>query len=493
MFIGIFTLFAAGIATGLAFTPTYFIPGVLGLSYLLKNIDLSYDKTEAFKQGYIFGFGFFLASLYWISVGVSVYIEQFWWAIPFALFGLPLIMAFFPAFTSAFVFRYRNSNYFHLMFCCVWVFSEWVSSWIFTGLPWCVLGYSLSFSVELIQAASVISVFGLSFCVIYIASMFYTKHDLITRILISILIVLSMISYGFKRVEANPTQLTGIKVRIVQPSIPQTEKWDPSVIWQNIDRHIELSTLPGDPHIIIWSEAALVIPHTIAPLRDLLIAMLKEKDQILITGGISNNGKQEDEFELYSALLGINKSGYLEFEYHKSHLVPFGEYMPLKDILPMKKITPGIIDYTQGNPEIVTLKKYNLKIKPQICYESIFPGEVLVSNQEADVIINITNDAWYGKTSGPYQHLNIARMRALESGLPLIRAANNGISAIVDPVGRMLQELPLNKFSVIDGYLPKKLVTQTSFSKYRYIPLVLLVSIVLLLQILVWKMKKILS
>ncbi|KJV95054.1 apolipoprotein N-acyltransferase [Rickettsia amblyommatis str. Darkwater] len=156
--------------------------------------------------------------------------------------------------------------------------------------------------------------------------------------------------------------------------------------------------------------------------------------------------------------------------------------MPLKKILPFKKLTYGLIDYKEGNGGLVYLEKYNLKIKPLICYESIFPDFVQTNNEIADVIINITNDAWYGKSSGPYQHFHISRSRAVENGLPMIRVANNGISAIVDPFGRTIKKLNLNEINYTQGLIPKKLISPTIFSQFGNVTILLLIVFILLIN-----------
>jgi apolipoprotein N-acyltransferase len=276
-----------------------------------------------------------------------------------------------------------------------------------------------------------------------------------------------MITYGTLRLEKNPTTFSNINIRLVQPSIPQVAKWDANEFWKNLDKHIDLSSEQSTPYpdLIIWSEAALVVPYKYQPIKDKLKQLLKGTGSILITGGVSDNEKHGDDFEIYTAMQAINEFDEVLFEYHKSHLVPFGEYMPFKNILPMKKITPGFLDYTQGTGGLVYIDKLNLVIKPLICYESIFSDFVKTNTQVADVIINITNDSWYGKSSGPYQHLYMSKIRAVENGLPMLRVANNGISAIIDPTGRVIQKLQLNQVGIIDGKIPNKLKSQTIYYK----------------------------
>jgi apolipoprotein N-acyltransferase len=416
--------------------------------------------------------------------------DEFWWAIPLGLFGIPLFMALFIACGCFLSWHFRESKFYHFIFCVSWVFFEWLTSWIFTGLPWAVMGYALSFSTILIQGASLFSVFGLSFLTVYIGSGLYpfiTKQSHIFRpiLVTSFITCLSLFYYGYSHLADNPTTLTDIKVRLVQPSIPQTSKWDPEIFWDNLDKHIELSTRPGNPDIIIWSEAALTIPYHLKPVTEVLKSAFTNDNQILILGAVSTDKIESVDFKLFSSLVAMDRRAATIFEYHKSHVVPFGEYIPFKSFLPFKKLTHGIIDYTQGVREVVSLNKYNLKIQPMICYESIFPAEVRIANSDADVIINVTNDAWYGNSSGPYQHFEISRMRTIENGLPMIRVGNNGISAIIDPVGRVIDSMELNGYDILDGFIPQKISKKTIYSVYGYSILLLLMAIVLILQVLV--------
>ncbi|MGI4752649.1 MAG: apolipoprotein N-acyltransferase [Janthinobacterium lividum] len=481
-----------GLLSGLVFAPTFLLPALLTLSYLCYLVQKSKDWQEAAKLGYIFGFGHFLSGIYWISIGVSVYISDFWWAIPFALFGLPIILAFFVSASCVFSFFVRNNKYYHFIFCLYWVLFEWVRSWIFTGLPWNLIGYAFSFSDILIQSLNIIGIYGLSFIVIYISTSFYpffTKQfDQLKVLLLTSSITLAVIiTYGSLRLHNYPTNFTDIKVRLVQPSIPQTEKWSEEEFWHNLMLHINLSENSQPIDLVIWSEAALVVPYDIPVVKSELLGLLNSVDATLITGGISDNKKRGEDFELYTAMYALEKNGNKLFEYHKSHLVPFGEYMPFKKILPFKKLTHGFIDYTEGNGGLVHLDKYNLKIKPLICYESIFPDFVRTNNETADVIINVTNDAWYGKSSGPYQHFHISKSRAVENGLPMVRVANNGISAITDPLGRVVKKLDLNETNYIDGLIPKKLDSPTIFSKFGNITILLIVFFIFLVNYLLDK------
>ncbi len=480
----------AGLLSGLIFAPTFLIPAVFALSLLCFQVYKSMSWRHAAIYGFIFGFGHFLTGLYWISIGVSVYIEEFWWALPFALFGLPLVLSCFIAASCYICWFIRNSKYYHFVFCVVWVFFEWLRSWIFTGLPWNLLGYALSFSEILIQVTSIVSIYGLSFVVIYIATSLHhllvkQRCDFVIALTTAGLILVIIIVHGVFRLHNNPVKFLNIQVRLVQPSIPQLAKWDLTQFWQHLDLHLSLSQAPGNPDLIIWSEASLVVPYTHPSIKYKLLEMLNNTGAILLAGGITDNGKQDDAVQIYTALYALKADGEQLFEYHKSHLVPFGEYMPLKHIIPLKKLTPGFIDYTEGTANIVKLDKFNLVIRPLICYESIFPNEARVSNSIADVIINVTNDGWYGNSSGPHQHFYISRMRAIENGMPMIRVANNGISVIIDPLGRIIKKLNLNQIGFVDGFIPEKLATPTLYSLFGDSTTLIIVFLVLIMQFMI--------
>lgn len=481
--------------SGLTFAPIFFLPGLFTLSFLCYKTKTAINWQQATKIGFIFGFGHFLTGLYWVSIAIRVYINEFWWAIPFVLFGLPVILACFIACVCGLSFFAKNNNYYQFIFCLYWVFIEWVRSWIFTGFPWNLLGYTLSFSDTLIQASSIIGVYGLSFLVIYISTSIYClKYKvLLPQSITSILLIITVSLYGTFRLNNNPTTFSDIKVRLVQPSIPQTSKWNIKEFWYNLDLHIELSEKDNNPDLIIWSETALVVSSSYEPIKKRLLQMLAPSNAILLSGGVSDNGEKNSALQLYNSLSALTADGRKLFDYHKSHLVPFGEYMPLKKLWLLPEITADFLDYTEGKGELVRIDKFNWTIKPLICYESIFPDFVRTSNKVADLIVNVTNDTWYGNSSGPYQHFQISRMRSIENGLPLLRVANNGISAVIDPLGRVIKKLKLNEIGYIDSLVPSKLCFETVYSKFGDITALLEIIMVLIAHILIKTLLKLLS
>ncbi len=469
--------FICGCILNFAFAPYFFFPFLLSLGFFAYLIKRCVNKVEAIKIGWIFGFSFYICNLYWISVGVSVYVAEFWWAIPLALVALPAILAFYMSLIALTSFYVRNKYFYINSFTIIWIIFELLRAHLFTGFPWDIICYSFAFSEDAIQITSLIGPYGLGAIIVFSFSSFsylleknYIKFSMC--IIVSIILWTFTLYYGNNRLLHTPTIEYDIKVRLVQPSIKQSDKWSIDMFWENFNQHKALSIeniSDSHPDIIIWPEAAVTIQPTYSQVINALRLVLSNTDATLITGGVTDNLSQIDrkKDKLFTSIYALKFTGSLIFEYHKSHLVPFGEYMPLRSILPINKITPGIIDFYPGKPGfIVGLDDFNLRIRPLLCYEVIFPDEVRMSNKDANIILNLTNDAYYGNTSGPYQHFYMARMRAVENGIPLIRVANNGISAIFDPLGRIIIQTKLNEITYIEGYIPASLKNETLYSSY---------------------------
>lgn len=442
------------------------MPGIFAISVLCAQIVHSTSRKEAAIYGYLFGLGLYLSTTYWISFGMSVYHEQLWWIIPLVFLGIPASMAVFYSLLSIFTWHFKHFILFHSIFCIAWILLEWLMSWLFTGFPWILMGYTFSISTILIQSSSIFGILGLSFIATYIGSTIYSSKMISIRIIVSMIMIIYAVFYGIYRLHKYPTVLSQLKVRIVQPSITQRSKWDPHTFWKNLDQHVTMSNYLGDPDIILWSESAVTVPYYYPPVLSTLGSVFTKQNQILLLGGINDNNMRGNRYKIYSSLIALDNNKKLKFDYHKSRLVPFGEYVPFATYLPIQKITYGKVDYTPGQRSILYLDSLNLYIQPLICYEAIFSEEVRIKNNKTDLIVNITNDGWYGNSSGPYQHFEISKMRAIENGLPMIRAGNNGISAIIDPVGRVLKKLNLNEVTTIDYLIPLKLSLPTIFSTY---------------------------
>ena len=459
--------FIAGILCSIAHAPLFFTPGLIGFSVLVYIICQAKSYREAITRNIAFGYGYFGYGLYWISIGISVYIDDFWWLIPICLLGMPLIFCILTSFAAAVAWKYKENIHYVLIYTIAWIFIEWLTTWIFTGLPWMLVGYSAGFSDIISQMASLCGVIGISFILFNLSSTFYyiwqpdvslKKHDIYYMICILGLISL----FGVVRLENNPTKFLDVKVRIVQPSIAQSDKWDRDIFWQNLGLHKKASLVNTGvkPDIILWSEAAVTAPIQLPIIRKYLNDVAKISGALLITGSVSESGGKH-----YTSASAIDPFGNMIFEYHKRHLVPFGEYVPWKEFLPIKKLTAGFEDYAAGEGDkvfTIEVRKTKLKIRPLICYESVFGSEVKA--EDADLLLNLTNNAWYGDSAGPYQHFYIGKFRAIESGIPMVTVANNGISGVVDSMGRIISKTKIDDIITLDSLIPQKMQKGTIYN-----------------------------
>jgi apolipoprotein N-acyltransferase len=433
------------------------IPSISGILWLTESIT---QKRHMFWAMGTYFWGYFCVSLYWISVCFHVDWTHFWWLIPPTALGLPLVLAFVQALpVLALPIKPKPTQRF-VWLLVGWIGGEILRSFLFTGLPWALAGHILADVSFLAQGAAIGSVYGLSAFVVMVASAPYfwhrTKCWMYASSVITITIILAI--WGWHRLQT-PLEYHPHIIRFVQPNIAQSLKWDPLEARRNLETLISLSQGPG-ADIIVWPEAAT--SYWLAQDKNArqYIAQHMPQGSTLISGIV-----RIDATGPYNSLMAMDNQGTVIGLYDKSHLVPFGEYIPLRaladKILPGKiqKITHGIQDTVPG-PGPSTLQVGNLPtFLPQICYEIIFPLWLQKWNAglKFDWVVVVTNDAWYGDTAGPYQHLNIARIRAIEYGVPVVRVANTGISAMIDPYGRILQSMPLNTQGRFDMTLPKPL------------------------------------
>ena len=475
------TLAIAGAILALAFAPLQWIPlawvSFLSVFYALDQIE---SPKSAFWDGWLFGFSFFVASLYWVAIATTVDLAAFWWVIPFALFGLPFILAFFVGPVFYLSVRFSDAGWSRIiLFAIIWTVFEWLRTHLFTGFPWNLLGYIWTALVPVMQLASWGGVYLLSFVTLLVIGITHwgLKGGLVEkRIMLGTYIVsILAIILSFSRLQETPISTTGPWMRLVQPSIPQSLKWDPAQRENNLYRLLTLSHAQGEkpPQILIWPESAVSFLLDQEPRLCRLISQVIPEGSYLITGAPRRTPLEVEPVQIWNSVLILNHEGAVLKHYDKFHLVPFGEYIPWRkelshymDLSWMKKVTAGAIDFSMGvGPETLSFDHLP-PFSPLVCYEAIFPGAV-VSTQDPrpDWLLNVTNDAWYGDSFGPYQHLEIVRMRAVEEGLPLVRAANNGVSAVFDAYGRKIVSIPLNEIGIRDFQLPSAL-PPTVYSQY---------------------------
>src|SRR3990167_3552456 len=404
--------FILGALGALAFAPLYIFPALLlsfsAIWFLLETeIEEGSSAFRIFILGWWFGLGHFTAGLYWIAHALFVDLGAFWWLIPFTLLGIPSLLAIFTG--VAFV------------LIKLWPFPGLSRAFAFAGI-W--LGLEWLWGQNRLKTSEVIDTPSLA-------------------------------------------------IRLVQPNIPQTLKWSVAQKESNFKQLLTMTTLPSALPLkaVIWPETAIPFFLEQDKFRRLLIAEALPKDALLFTGALRRTGPKE----IRNSIIVLDKESQILSFCDKFHLVPFGEYIPFRETLDdlfgqgsIKKITVGAIDFKAGaGPESISLPTDFPTFSGLVCYEVIFPSAVINPSQKRPLwMLNVTNDAWYGKTSGPYQHFEMARMRAIEEGIPLVRSANSGISGVFDAYGRVMGSIPLGTRGVLDILLPPPTQKVTFYGRW---------------------------
>lgn len=465
-----------GLLAAAAFAPLWLlpllVPAFTGLCWLLDGV--ARGRT-AFAVGWAFGAGHFFGGLYWVGIAMTVDFARFWWFMPVAVGGLAFGLALFIGGATWIAWRAAASGAARLLFlCAAWLVMEWLRSWVLTGFPWNQLGTVWAFAALPMQAASLVGVWGLSLATLLAAAapaLLGTagagRREALLTLGLSWLLLALLLLYGALRLAGAPAPgeavVPGVTLRLVQPSVEQSAKWEASLRTRHVQQLIDLTQGPGYERVthVVWPETA--VPYDLshdAGLRSVL-AQFVPPDGLLIAGA----PRYEQGEGAWNALYAIDAAGDVVAVYDKTHLVPFGEYVPFREILGALAI-PVTQGSFEAGPGLVSLPLPGLpSAAPLICYEIIFSGEVIAASEvRPGFLLNLTNDAWFGRSSGPFQHFAQARLRAVEEGLPLVRAANNGVSAIVDAYGRVLGALPLDAVGALDGPLPKSLNTTTLYA-----------------------------
>jgi apolipoprotein N-acyltransferase len=495
--------FVAGAVSVLAFAPFNAWPVLfLTLPVAVWLIDGSAGGRAggvptAAVAGWWFGFGYFLAGLYWVGYAFLVDASTFGWLLPIAVAGLPAGLALFMAagFAIARVLWLGDARRI-LALAAALTISEWLRGHLLTGFPWNAIGYALTSPVALAQGAAWIGLWG--YCFIAVAvfaapAVLFDERGAARRPLLPLglaLVVLAGLGgFGIWRLRHEPTRFVDkTELRIMQPNLSQDEKFNYAAKGEVMRQYLTLSDRTAGPQasgvrdvsLLIWPESAF--PFFLTREADALaqIAALLPKGTLLITGGVRPPDTTPPGVPItraYNSIYVVDHDGTIVAAYDKLHLVPFGEYLPFQSTLEslglsqLTKVRGGFIAGTRRRP--IALPNAP-KMLPLICYEVIFPGEIESRDERPGWIVNLTNDGWFGISTGPYQHLQQARLRAIEEGLPIVRAANTGISAVIDPLGRIVASLGLGVEGVLDSGLP--VASQPTFySRFGDIPAALVV------------------
>jgi apolipoprotein N-acyltransferase len=521
--------FVAGAVTALALPPTYAWPlPFITFPVLVWLVDGAAagrlgGVPAAAAAGWWFGFGYFLAGLYWVGHAFLVDAKTFGWLLPVAVIALPAWMACYTALGLALARLLWTRGAMRLLsLAFALTVGEWVRGHLFTGFPWNTYGYALITPLWLAQGAALIGIWALTFLAIAIYASpavladdrSDTKRPWLAPAL-SLTVIVALAVYGALRLARTPTDFVeGVRLRIMQPNLQQDEKFNYSQKQQVMSRYLALSDRASGPQSsgvrdathLIWPESAF--PFFLTREADALaqIADLLPQGTVLITGAVRppETPPGEPVTRAYNSIYVIDHDGSILSVYDKVHLVPFGEYLPLQRLLErlglmqLTKVRGGFIAGDRRRNQRVPGAPSFL---PLVCYEIIFSGDAVPRSDRAPWLVehlgryfgwpfvagsgerpgwmlNLTNDGWFGVSAGPYQHFQQARVRAIEEGLPLVRAANTGISAVVDPLGRIVTSLPLGTEGVLDAPLPQA-IPPTPFARLGQGPLALMLGIAL--------------
>jgi apolipoprotein N-acyltransferase len=463
--------FLAGLVGALGFQPLALWPlAILAFAALLWLVEQAPSLRSALARGWWFGFGLFVLGLNWIATAFTFQAAMPAWLGWVAVVLVSLYLAIFPATAAGLAWRWgrRQPLTLTLLLAAAWIVTEWLRATLFTGFAWNPIGVVL-IDRSVAPLAALVGTYGLSAMVILFAGLIrigVLGPNRRPAFLLAIVAILAQVAATFALQSPPPGE--GLPVRIVQPNIGQEQKWSPEFATRNMMRLGHLSRAgESGPRLLIWPEAAVTEPlqderrlvdyqHEAEFTRQVVQAQTDPGD-LLLTGGISvQSSDGVRPTGATNSVFAIRPNGGIVGRYDKAHLVPYGEYLPMRPLLSaigLSRLAPGDLDFDPGpGPRTLDIPGVG-PVGFQLCYEIIFSGEVVDRAHRPGFLFNPSNDAWFGAW-GPPQHLAQARLRALEEGLPVVRATPTGISAIVDARGRLLHSIPLGQMGVIDARLP---------------------------------------
>ncbi|MDF1791754.1 MAG: apolipoprotein N-acyltransferase [Thalassobaculaceae bacterium] len=490
----------AGAATALSLAPLHLLPFAFGHAVLLGVVAEAGSTRSAAVRAWFWALGYHVAGLHWIANAMLVNAGEHAWLIPFANLGLPACLALFAAVAGALAHRLFRAGWpLWLGFSALYTGGEWVRGHALTGFPWNLPSATVDGWLALLQPASLVGAYGLSLLVLLVttAPALWWRGAAPRRVQIIVsalacLLFVAMAGGGAVRVAAIPEitaeggAVPGVVIRVVQGNVPQRDKWNPGLKPEHLRRYMSLSDAarPADirapglapgavPTVVTWPETA--VAHLVGDSRELeeVLSAAAPPEGTLMFGAprVARVGRMTS---IYNSVFAIGPGAKVAWTFDKAHLVPFGEYVPLRDVLPLTAIVQSRGDFTPG-PGPRTLELAGAPpVSLLICYEAIFPDGAVDPTARPGWLLNATNDAWFGRWSGPYQHLAIARLRAIEQGLPMVRAANTGVSTVIDAAGRIVASIPMGMTASMDSPLPSA-APPTPFGIIGGIPLIVMV------------------
>jgi apolipoprotein N-acyltransferase len=474
---------------------------ILGLAFplfvLLLQNPIRQPLVRIFVYGWCFGFGYFLCALHWIGFAFLVDAKDYLWMMPFAVGGLAGGLAVFWGFATALAQKLVERGWpASLVFPVGFGVAEWLRGYVLTGFPWAVPGLAADGMGGVLQLASIIGMNGLTVFVLLWAMTLFGLAQPYKRLRWFSVLTLAILplswGWGVWRIALHPTQyLDGPVVRLVQPNISQDDKWRGSNARAIYDQLLELSSRPAvglEPTVIVWPESAVpfLLDESLEGKKELQNILQERK--ILLTGAVRRSSPEPVGGvapRYYTSVLAFDGNANVIGHYDKKHLVPGGEYLPLAWLLEplgFRKVVNLPESFSVGTaPSILPVVGLGL-VGVQICYEAIFPNTIASLEKRPDWILNVTNDGWFGKSSGPYQHVAQLRMRAVEEGIGVVRVANTGVSSVIDSTGSYVTTTALGVVAVLDSRIPKSL-EPTVYSSWRNSGLIVLLGTLLVLAV----------
>ena len=453
----------------------------------------------AWLIGWWQGFGYFTAGLWWLGNAFLVDADQFAWALPLGVFGLPALLALFNACGFALARWLWSAHPVRIVtLAAALALSELLRGVVMTGFPWNAYGMALSSILPLAQTAALVGLPGLTMIMVGVAAAPATLLDdaplrqRLTAPVAALGLLACMTIGGLVRLDQPAVMREHVLLRVIQPIIPQDDKFSMANAKAIMQTYIDLTL--GDTHAasdpmdgvthVIWPESSFPFILGREPLALQMIADMLKHKAILITGAIREERRISEtpqgtvaQRHYYNSAQVVGADGSILASADKVHLVPFGEYLPFSDLLSqwgLRRFVTAPGSFSTGE----ALRRFDLPglagVTFLICYEAIFPAAVTPQNQRPSVLVNLTSDAWFGFSPGPHQHFAQARLRTIEEGLPMVRSANAGISAVIDPFGRILKALPLGQENALTSPLPQPL-PPTLFAKTGFAPAMLLI------------------
>jgi apolipoprotein N-acyltransferase len=470
-----------------AILPLAFSPFDISLVALLAPAALFFlwlqaSPRRALWRGLLFGLGMFGVGVTWIYISIHEFGGV---SLPLSIFLMSLfvvVLAWFPALCGYFVTRFFTASAplkLLLVFPAAWTLFEWIRGWFLTGFPWLYLGHS-QIDMPLAGLAPVLGVYGVSWAMAFSAGLvvmaLLDTRGILSKLRYIAVLAIIWITAGLLNMQ-QWTQPVGppLKASLIQGNIAQDVKWTPDVLVPTLELYLRLTRGHWDSDLIVWPETALpLFYHEAKPFVDGLQKEARENGADILLGLPVLDERTQ---RYYNSMMSVGSHAAF---YHKSHLVPFTEYLPLKNILAgvVDFLQVPMSDFSKGSVDQRPLAVAGQKAAISICYEAVFGEEVIRQLPEATLLVNVSNDAWFGGSIGPHQHLQITRMRALETGRPLLRATNTGITAIIAPNGKLQARAKQFEAQVLTGTI-QPMGGATPYVRTGNLPVVVMLAVVL--------------